>query len=202
MSTPDIVQDERRLGAGAERLWRTAAGRRAGRDRGQRRARVLGRWVRAFAFAYLTSFAWGLSLALGALFFVILQHLTRAGWSVVVRRLAEGVASTLPFSRSWSCPSWRSCPCSTTGRTATWWPRIRCCRPSSAYLNVPFFVVRLVVFFAVWVVADALLPGRSRQQDESGDPELSLLMQRRAAPAMIAFRPHPHLRLVRPPDVA
>ena len=45
--------------------------------------------------AYLTGFAYLLSLSLGALFFVILHHLTRAGWSVVVRRIAEGIAGLL-----------------------------------------------------------------------------------------------------------
>ena len=33
----------------------------------------------------------------GALFFVLLQHCTRAGWSVVVRRLAENAMATLPI---------------------------------------------------------------------------------------------------------
>ncbi len=44
---------------------------------------------------YLVSFAYFLSLALGALFFVLLQHLTRAGWSVVVRRLAEAISANV-----------------------------------------------------------------------------------------------------------
>ncbi|HEX7580122.1 MAG TPA: quinol:cytochrome C oxidoreductase, partial [Thermoanaerobaculia bacterium] len=50
-----------------------------------------------FLFAWLLNFAFFLSLALGALFMVVLHHLTRAGWSVVIRRLAEGLASTLPL---------------------------------------------------------------------------------------------------------
>jgi len=37
----------------------------------------------------LVNWAFYLSLVLGALFFVLIQHLTRAGWSVVVRRMAE-----------------------------------------------------------------------------------------------------------------
>ena len=41
-----------------------------------------------FYFSYLTAFMFTLSLALGALFFVIVQHVARAGWSVVVRRVA------------------------------------------------------------------------------------------------------------------
>jgi hypothetical protein len=47
-------------------------------------------------FAYLTSFAYVLSIALGALFFVLIQHLTRAGWSVMVRRTAEALAASFP----------------------------------------------------------------------------------------------------------
>jgi hypothetical protein len=45
--------------------------------------------------SYLTSYMFYLSIALGGLFFVLLQHLTRAGWSVVVRRLAEGFMKNL-----------------------------------------------------------------------------------------------------------
>ena len=51
---------------------------------------------RRFYFAYLVSFAFVLSLALGGLFFVLLQHVTKAGWSVSVRRIAEWLASSMP----------------------------------------------------------------------------------------------------------
>ena len=44
---------------------------------------------------YLVSYAFFLSITLGALFFVLLQHCTRAGWSVVVRRVAEAVAGNV-----------------------------------------------------------------------------------------------------------
>lgn len=42
-----------------------------------------------FFQAYLVAFAFVLSISLGSLFFVLIQHLMRAGWAVVVRRLAE-----------------------------------------------------------------------------------------------------------------
>ena len=45
--------------------------------------------------SYLTSFMFYLSIALGGLFFVLLQHLVRAGWSVTVRRIAEGFMKNL-----------------------------------------------------------------------------------------------------------
>jgi hypothetical protein len=59
---------------------------------------------RRFYFAYLISFAFFLSIALGALAFVLLQHLTRAGWSVSVRRSAECLAATMPILFALSAP--------------------------------------------------------------------------------------------------
>ncbi|MFT3787483.1 MAG: hypothetical protein QM770_15160 [Tepidisphaeraceae bacterium] len=50
-----------------------------------------------FYHAYLVSYAFVLSLALGGLFFTMMQHLVAAGWSVVVRRIAETMASALPL---------------------------------------------------------------------------------------------------------
>jgi hypothetical protein len=44
---------------------------------------------RRFAFAYLMGFLTVLTMALGSTFFVLLQHLTSAGWSVTVRRASE-----------------------------------------------------------------------------------------------------------------
>lgn len=53
--------------------------------------------LRPFLFGYLAAYVFGLTIALGALAFVLLQHLTRAGWSVSVRRTAENFAATLPL---------------------------------------------------------------------------------------------------------
>jgi hypothetical protein len=44
---------------------------------------------RRFAFSWLYSFIVVLTIALGAIFFVLIQRLTSAGWSVTVRRTAE-----------------------------------------------------------------------------------------------------------------
>lgn len=188
MNIPDIFQEERRLGPGAEKLWRAAAAVGvAALALSLILAAVTAGGFRRLAFAYLTSYAWALSLALGALFFVILQHLTRAGWSVVVRRLAEGVAATLPYWAALALPVVAS-----TGALYHWShadavAADRLLQAKSAYLNLPFFIVRLLVYFAVWVLLARFFVGRSRDQDESGDPAISLLLQRRAAPAMIGF---------------
>jgi hypothetical protein len=44
---------------------------------------------RRFAFSYLTGFITVLTMAFGGMFFVLIQHLTGAGWSVTVRRTSE-----------------------------------------------------------------------------------------------------------------
>jgi hypothetical protein len=63
-----------------------------------------GEYFRTFYFAYLTGFAFFLAIALGALFFVLIHHVSRAGWSVNLRRVAENMAATLPVLGLLSLP--------------------------------------------------------------------------------------------------
>jgi hypothetical protein len=46
-----------------------------------------------FAYSYLMGFVTVLTMAFGAVFFVLIQHLTGAGWSVTVRRSSEFMAA-------------------------------------------------------------------------------------------------------------
>ncbi len=56
---------------------------------------------RRFAFSWLFAFVTCLSIALGSMFFVLVQRLTSAGWSVTVRRTAEffsyGILALIPL---------------------------------------------------------------------------------------------------------
>ena len=38
-----------------------------------------------------------MTIALGALFFILIQFVSRAGWSTSIRRIAELIMSTIPF---------------------------------------------------------------------------------------------------------
>jgi hypothetical protein len=53
--------------------------------------------IRRLLLSYLVSYMFVLSIALGALFFVILQHATKAGWSVSVRRVPELLTRLFPL---------------------------------------------------------------------------------------------------------
>ncbi len=49
-----------------------------------------------FAYSYLFAFIVVLTLAFGSIFFVLIERLTAASWSVSVRRTAEFFASSVP----------------------------------------------------------------------------------------------------------
>ena len=48
--------------------------------------------------SWLQNYLFVLSISLGAFFFVFIQHLTRAGWSTTVRRVAELIAANLQWA--------------------------------------------------------------------------------------------------------
>ncbi len=149
-----------------------------------------------FFHSYLLGFTYFLSLALGALFFTILQHLVRAKWSIVVRRLAELLASTFPLLILLSLPILIGM---LAGNNSLYhWSDPVLVDPNSesfvhliyvkrAYLNVPFFVGRVAVYLiGSWLIARWFVK-KSIEQDETGNPELSEKMRVASAPAMIAF---------------
>jgi hypothetical protein len=143
--------------------------------------------LKHFPFGYLAAFAWGLSLALGGLFFVLIQHLTSAGWSVVVRRGAEQLMGTLPLF------ALLFIPIVVFRETLFPWMRPEVVEHNHAihakagFLNFGFWIVRAVVYFGIWTFLSQRLLSLSKQQDVSGDPKLTLKMVATSAPGMLGF---------------
>ena len=145
-----------------------------------------------FMFSYLTAYMGVLGMCLGGLFFTMLQHITRAGWSVGVRRLAENLTGALPWMALLFVPilfsmddlfgHWTH---AVTEEGAPKYDAV--VAGKTAWLNKPFFFVRVAVYFAIWIGLGTWFRRLSRQQDETGDPELSLKMSRVAAPGLLLF---------------
>lgn len=137
--------------------------------------------------SWLVAALFVLSVALGGLFFVLLHHATQAGWSVVVRRIAENAMATLPFLALLFAPLLFGLgelfPWSHAGAVAAD-PLLAHKRP---YLNVPFFVLRTVAYFAVWSLLAIWFGRLSRLQDRTGEHELTRRMRRASAPGLILF---------------
>ena len=136
-------------------------------------------------FSYLHSFCYFLSLSLGALFFVAIQHVVRATWSVVVRRIAEIIAAILPLLFILALPIL------IFGTSALYeWTKEAAVSADAllthkkVYLNLPFFWVRIVVYFTIWSILSLYFLKRSTDQDKSGDPQLTVRMMTTSAPAI------------------
>ena len=143
--------------------------------------------TKQFFFSYLVAFCYFLSLAIGGLFFVIVQFATRAGWSVVVRRVAEHLMSTLPLFVPLFIPiaiglhelyHWTHAEAVSTDPLLT---------AKSPYLNERGFYFRAAAYFAVWVTLARLFHARSIKQDSSGDVGLTKKMQVLSGPAIALF---------------
>ena len=50
-----------------------------------------------FFIDYLTVFSFFISVSIGAAFLILLMHLTRGGWGVVIKRVPEHLMSLLPI---------------------------------------------------------------------------------------------------------
>jgi hypothetical protein len=187
-SPPDISADNRRFDDLAPRVIRVAGALGiVGLLVAVVLAFVLDDGGKRFFHAYLVNFAYFLSLALGALFFVILQHVTRSGWSVVVRRVAEIVACTTPLLALLAIPVVIGMPQLYEWTHADAVAHDPLLQAKQGWLNRPFFIVRLVIYFAAWIGLSRYFFLTSVAQDASGDPELTVRMQRFSAPAMFIF---------------
>ncbi|MCC6276444.1 MAG: quinol:cytochrome C oxidoreductase, partial [Oligoflexia bacterium] len=119
--------------------------------------------------AYIMNYYFFACLGLGGLFFAATQHLTSAGWSATVRRIPEAF-------HAWFLPALiLAIPIVVAGKTVYEWTHHEevmndhLLHMKSAYLNIPFFVVRLVLLFAVWYFIGGRLVKNSLKQDQTGD---------------------------------
>jgi len=140
-----------------------------------------------FLQSYLVSFCFFLSITLGGLFFVLVQHVTRAGWSVVVRRFAEGFMANAWLLAVLSLPILfgleRLFPWARADVVAHD-PLLQAKEP---YLNRAFFLIRVGACFASWILLGGYLFRKSVQQDVSGDPAATLQMQKVSAGGLFLF---------------
>jgi hypothetical protein len=138
------------------------------------------------AFSWLVAFVFFLSLALGAIYFILMHYAVQAGWGIVVRRLAEMVAATVPLFALLFVPVLLGMrdlyPWSVPG-AADHDPLLAWKAP---FLNVPFFLARAGTYFVVWAIVALIWSRASRRQDESGALTVSLRLRRFAGPALIA----------------
>jgi hypothetical protein len=123
---------------------------------------------RQFYASYLTGYMYFLTIALGAAFFVMLQHLTGAVWSVTVRRLMETVMATLPLAALLFVPIAAGLPTLYEWARPEFYSSDPDLRFKMIFFSPVFFFARAAVYFAVWCALAISLYRRSVAQDRSG----------------------------------
>jgi len=115
--------------------------------------------------SYTVAFAYTTFIGIGAFFFVMIQYLTGSAWSVTMRRIMENVMMTLPIGLILFIPivlgmkyiyPWTD-PAVVQASEAL--------RAKSAFLQPNFFVIRGIVYFALWSLWIGSIYRQSTKQD-------------------------------------
>ena len=145
--------------------------------------------TRATLLSYLIALTYCLGMAIGALFLLAIFHASNAKWPVVVRRMLEKISLTTIIFVPLFLPvaaglrhlfSWAGNADELDAKTRA------LIEHRSAYLNVPFFLFRAAIYFAIWVVVARMLQVWSERQDGNGDLALTI-KQRRLGAASLPF---------------
>ena len=140
-----------------------------------------------FFYSYLTAFVYWTSIGLGGLFFTMIHHLVDATWSVVVRRFVENLMFALPIMLVFFIPvilgmsnlfEWSDSGVVAADHLLT---------KKSGYLNTGFFIVRALLYFAIWTFLAYKLYRLSQQQDKGHNAGITVTWRKVSAPGMILF---------------
>ncbi len=137
--------------------------------------------------AYLAAYVFFLGIALGCLVILMVYHLTGGAWGFLIRRVLEAGTRTLPVLTVLFLPIGLC-----LGYLYLW------ARPEEVaadpdlqhkhvYLNVPFFWVRALIYFAAWNLLAFSLSALSRRQDRTGEPRLVPYLSRVSGPGLALY---------------
>ena len=118
---------------------------------------------------FLLSNYYFISIIVGATFFLAIQYITQSGWSAMFIRIPHAIGMYMPVAAiiilflifgmhsiyHWSIPG-----------VAEHNPGIE---HKSPYLNIPFFFIRLVIIFALWILMTWLLRKTSLREDHESN---------------------------------
>ena len=133
-----------------------------------------------------------LTVTLGALFFVLVQHLTKAQWSAVVRRVPEALIWAFPLLAILSIPILLGM------HDLYHWTHHEIMDPASpeydalvagkaAYLNVPFFIARVVFYFVAWTFISHRLYALSIKMDLEPSADIPARLRKVSAAGIVIF---------------
>ena len=137
-----------------------------------------------FSRSWLVAFCFAMTIILGGTFFVMIQYLTGSAWSVTVRRLMENVMVTVPVGLLLFVPIALNLP------YLYEWTRPEVLKEpvvaaKAAYLTEPMFVLRTIIFFAMWSFVAIGIWRSSTKQDRTKSIQQMHTSSRFSAPGLL-----------------
>jgi len=129
-------------------------------------------------------------ISVTALFFVMIQFLTRAGWSVLIRRVPEFLSAFTPFLIFAFLPLlldvWA------THSVFEWTHKEvvaqdHILQSKTPYLNEIFFTVRTLIYVLAWFWMYRVIIGNSLRQDDTNDITPTLTNFKRSGPFVVLY---------------
>ncbi|HWG43989.1 MAG TPA: hypothetical protein VN688_14520 [Gemmataceae bacterium] len=137
--------------------------------------------------SYLVGYNYWLGSALGCLVFLMLQYVTGGAWGLLLRRILEAAASTLPLLAILFVPILLGLPY--VYKYGVWSPEPtdELLRFKATWLSAPFVVGKAIAYFACWIGLTVLFRRWSKQQDEGVNGRLLERCENLGAPGIIVY---------------
>jgi hypothetical protein len=145
-----------------------------------------------FFRAYLLGFMAWLGVTLGSMAILMLRHLTKGAWGMVIRRILGAAMRCIPLMAVLFVPLLFGLP-----KLYIWArpldtiadPRLRehLHQISGSYLSVEGFVIRAVIYFAIWNGLSFFLTRWSEQQDHPPMRDNSARFKALSGPGLILY---------------
>jgi hypothetical protein len=130
---------------------------------------------------YLVAFAYWLGIAIAASIWNAIFHAAAARWMTVFRRVFETMGAAIPVFILLFVPIALGMPVLfpwVNPSSKMSHEQLELLTHKALWLNVPGFLIRAAVYFAIWVVVNQLLRGWSLRQDQEGGLEPTRRMRR------------------------
>ena len=141
-----------------------------------------------FFIDYLTVFSFFISVSIGAAFLILLMHLTRGGWGVVIKRVPEHLMSLLPIFSLMFIPILFGLDYIYEWLDPAIIAKDYLIQKKLPYLNLTFFVIRNIFYFAVFSVVGFYYWQKSIKQDNAVGEDINNItksLQRKSPVALL-----------------
>ena len=140
-----------------------------------------------FFRSYLLAFVFWVGVALGCSAILMLHHLVGGRWGFPLRRCLESGMLNFYLMAVFALPLLLGLRALYSWADPEKVKLDSMLQYKAPYLNVPFFIVRTVVYFIIWIAMAHFLNKWSAQQDETANPELTGRLQNLSGPGLVIF---------------